>query len=100
MVEGLSDVVALTTGHLPLLLSAITGGRHRDLAGAAHPGMAGLCAVVLSAGEKIAAGLMATPALSVIGLGASSSRSILAAETGLGWAHQGARRARAGVAHQ
>lgn len=42
VVERLQDVVTLVAGNLSLLLPAIAGGRHRNLAGTAQPRMAGL----------------------------------------------------------
>jgi hypothetical protein len=100
MVIRLQDIVALVTGYLPSLLAAVTDGRHRNLAGAAQPGVASLRAVVLTTGQQIATWFVATPTLAVVGLDASPGRGILAAEACLSRAHKCARGTRARMAHQ
>lgn len=56
--------------------------------------------LVFSAGHEITTDLATAPAILVVGVGTAASRLVLAAETSLGRAHVGTRRARAGVTGQ
>lgn len=98
VIKGLLRGLALVARHILLHLTAIAVRRDRYVTPAAEAGMTGTRAGMLTAWQEVTTYLLAAEAGGVVRLRTTLRRGVLATETSLSRAHQGARRTRACVA--